>query len=80
MCLKQAILLKNRGQKREVEGHKLHTGPVVEFVLKLHPEIKCTGKQNTLTKQYVMRKVDAERKQNQTEWETQIMTFPTFQS
>lgn len=35
--LKQAVLLKNGGQKREVEGQKLDTGPVVEFVLKLHP-------------------------------------------
>lgn len=43
--LKQAILLKNGGQKREVEGQKLDTSPVVEFVLKLHPEIKCSGNQ-----------------------------------
>lgn len=38
--LKQAILFKNGGQEGEVEGHKLDTGPVVEFVLKLHPEMK----------------------------------------
>lgn len=43
--LKQAILLKNGGQEGEVEGHKLDTGPMVEFVLKLHPEFKQQRKQ-----------------------------------
>lgn len=40
--LKQAILFENRREEGEVEGHKLDTGPVVELVLKLHPEIKCS--------------------------------------
>lgn len=38
--LKEAIVLENRGQQREVKGYKLNTCPVVEFVLKLHPEDK----------------------------------------
>lgn len=40
--LKQAILFENRREEGEVKGHKLDTGPVVELVLKLHPEIKCS--------------------------------------
>lgn len=35
-------MFENRREEGEVEGHKLDTGPVVELVLKLHPEIKCS--------------------------------------
>lgn len=38
--LKQAFVFENRGQEGEVKGHKLDASPVVELVLKLHPEIK----------------------------------------
>lgn len=33
-------MFENRGQEGEVKGHKLDASPVVELVLKLHPEIK----------------------------------------
>ena len=48
--LKQAILLKNRGQEGEVEGQELDAGPMVEFVLKLNPEENIKASKDTLMK------------------------------
>lgn len=42
---KQALLFKDGGQQREVEGGELHAGPVVELVLKLHPETERAGEE-----------------------------------